>query len=152
MLFVTLKYLQTRLEKTLQFCVAGIGNEHRLKRTVDCLMIGDFIVGISLVKRHALQFLKFGLFGVRPLDERLAGVTLSFLTNARGLIVDRCVIANHVLGEVAHLLVFGLLQRQFGRFDVDLSRRVGDWAIWASVVGYRCNGCQSQCKACHGSD
>jgi len=60
--FVSLKYLQTRLEKVLQFCVASIGNEHRLKRIVDCLVIGNFVVCIGLVERRALQFLEFGLF------------------------------------------------------------------------------------------
>ena len=61
-LFVTLKNLQTRLEKVLQFCIAGIGNEHGLKRIVDCLVIGDFVVGISVVKRRALLS-----FPARPL-------------------------------------------------------------------------------------
>ena len=71
MLFVTLKNLQTRREKVVQFCIAGIGNEHGLKRIVDCLVIGDLIIGIGFVKRGAPSFLSSGLFGVRLLDEGL---------------------------------------------------------------------------------
>ena len=63
-LFVTLKNLQARLQKVLQCRVARIGNEHRLKRIVDCLVIGDFIIGISLVERRAFQFLEFGQVSV----------------------------------------------------------------------------------------
>jgi hypothetical protein len=36
------------------------------------------------------------------------------------------VIADHVLGKGAHLLVLGFLQRLFGRLDVDLAGGVGD--------------------------
>ena len=88
MLFVTLKNLQTRSEKVVQFCIAGIGNEHGLKRIVDCLVIGDLIIGIGFVKRGAPSFLSSGLFGVRRLTRAFlvplcCGFTLSFLTNAR---------------------------------------------------------------------
>jgi hypothetical protein len=58
-LFVTLKNLQTRREKVRQFCIAGIGNEHGLKRIVECLVIGDLIIGIGFVKGGAPQFLEF---------------------------------------------------------------------------------------------
>jgi hypothetical protein len=52
-LFVTLKYLQTGREKVLQSCIARIGNEHRLERIVDGLVIGDFIISVGFVKRRA---------------------------------------------------------------------------------------------------
>ena len=86
-LLVTLKDLETGREEILQFRVGSVGNKDRLQRVVDRLVIGDFVVGVSLVKRCATQFLEFGALGVRLLDERLAGavvlgVTLSFFTNA----------------------------------------------------------------------
>jgi hypothetical protein len=64
-LFVTLKNLQARPQKVLQFSIARIGNEHRLKRIVDRLVVGDFIVGVGFVERGAVQFLELGLLGVR---------------------------------------------------------------------------------------
>src|SRR5271155_3312895 len=97
MLFVTLKDLQPGLEKVLQFWVARIGYEDSLERIVDRLVIGDFIVGVSLVERRAIQFAEFGLFGLRLLEERLAGVIVlrgyvQLLDQRQSLIVDRGVI------------------------------------------------------------
>ena len=55
MLFVTLKYFQACHQKVFQFWVARIGYEDGLERIVDRLVIGDFVVGISLVERRAVQ-------------------------------------------------------------------------------------------------
>ena len=49
MLFVTLKYLQTRRQKIFQFRVARIGNENRLERIVDRLVVSDFVVSVGLI-------------------------------------------------------------------------------------------------------
>ena len=51
---------------------------------------------------------------------------VELLDQRQGLLVDRLVVALHVLRERNHVLVLGLLQRLLGGLDVELASRIGD--------------------------
>src|SRR6185437_8017832 len=69
---------------------------------------------------------------------------------------DRGVVMNHVLGEVSHLLVLRLLQRELGRLDVDHARGVGDMGdlgvVGLGALSQRRKGCERQGKGRRGSE
>ena len=57
-LLMTLEYLETGGQKVLQLGIAGVGDQDSLKRVVDCLVIGDLVVGVSLVEDCAAELLQ----------------------------------------------------------------------------------------------
>ena len=99
-LLMALEDFQPGLQQALQLGIAGRRNQLRLQRSVDGLVVGDFVVGIGLVKRLAVQLCQLrALVGLR-LGDRLAGVVvlrrhLELLHQSERLLIDRFVIAQH---------------------------------------------------------
>ena len=97
----------------------------------DGLVIGDLVVDIGLVEGRAVELGEFGALGGGLLGQRLAGVVvfrrdLELLDQRERLLVHRGMVAHHVVGESADVLVLGFRQRLLGGLDVELPRRVGD--------------------------
>src|SRR5579864_867039 len=130
-LLVTLEDLQAGLQQLLQFGVARRRDERLLQRAVDGLMVGDLVLDVGLVESGAAQLGELVAFFLGLFGQRLAGVVvlrrdLQLLDQRQCLVVDRLVVALHVLGEGANLLVLALRQRLLGGVDIELARRVGD--------------------------
>src|SRR6476661_4091903 len=75
-LLVALENLQAGLQQALQFRVVRGRNKLRLKRAIDRLVIGDFVVGIGFVERGALELAELGELVGGILRQGLAGVVV----------------------------------------------------------------------------
>src|SRR6476660_4184204 len=75
-LLVALENLQAGLQQALQFRVVRGRNKLCLKRAIDRLVIGDFVIDIGLVELRALQLAKFGALVGGVLRQGLAGVVV----------------------------------------------------------------------------
>ena len=88
MLLMALEQLQPRLQQRLQLGVLGRGDQQRLKRAVDLLVVGDLVVDIGLVECRAVELGKLGALSsaAASLSALLvalsSGVTFSFLTRS----------------------------------------------------------------------
>src|SRR3569623_1496399 len=128
---MALENLQAGFLEALQFGVAGCRNQLLFERAIDRLVEGDFVGNIGLVVSRAAQLGELLLLVRSLLGERAAGVVvfrrdLQLLDEIERLLVDRLVVAHHVLGEGDDFLVLRFRQCLLGGSDVVNAGSVGD--------------------------
>jgi hypothetical protein len=78
-LFMLLEELETSLQQALELGVLGGGNQRLFQRPIDGLVVGHFVLGVSLVEvRSAQDRQLFPLFG-RRIFHGFAGVVVLWL-------------------------------------------------------------------------
>jgi hypothetical protein len=138
MLLMLLEELEGDFQQALNLTVLRGGDQRRSERSIDGLMIGDFVLGIGFVKGGSAQFRKlFPLLG-RRLGQGFAGIIvllrhLQLAEQGEQLSIHCHVIPDHLLGEGTDRLGVRRLSREIGRCDVDQPRQVGNMGDLRSV-------------------